>query len=100
MHASAGRMTVRPVPFEAMLMCMLLEQEKTLTLLEEKLQKLSPQFRREHDTARLKWIWFRPSYGSFSLEYSMFHIFGARANSSYLPKAKMRIPYLKQKYGV
>jgi len=35
-------MTVRPVPFEAMLMCMLLEQEKTLTLLEEKLQKLSP----------------------------------------------------------
>jgi hypothetical protein len=42
MHASAGRMTVRPVPFEAMLMCMLLEQEKTLTLLEEKLQKLSP----------------------------------------------------------
>ena len=40
--ASAGRMTVRPVPFEAMLMCMLLEQEKTLTLLEEKLQKLSP----------------------------------------------------------
>lgn len=42
MHASAGSMAVRPVPFEAMLMCMLLEQEKTLTLLEEKLQKLSP----------------------------------------------------------
>jgi hypothetical protein len=42
MHASAGSMAVRPVPFEAMLVCMLLEQEKTLTLLEEKLQKLSP----------------------------------------------------------
>jgi len=42
MHASAGSMAVRPVPFEVMLVCMLLEQEKTLTLLEEKLQKLSP----------------------------------------------------------
>lgn len=45
MHASAGSMAVRPVPFEAMLMCMLLEQEKTLTLLEEQLQKLSPSVR-------------------------------------------------------
>ena len=43
LHASAGSMATRPILFEAVVMSILLEQEKTLMELAEKLDRIEKQ---------------------------------------------------------